>query len=135
MVNNNLNEVYIGTNNEINIIRKELEKIRTESLLKYPKEKTLANLKTEISIDLELFQKASDIAERTMSKYFINFKMLSLERYIINQPLGIGGFYGIPTGGYSHPENVGFTTLLNNDIIKNTKLRTMELFRNYLVML
>ena len=45
---------------------------------------------------------------------------------------GIGGFYGMPVGGFDHYKAIGRTTLLSRDLIKSDFLITLELARNYL---
>ena len=131
MVAVKLNEEHLGSQIEKGLILQFLDRMRSVDL-----QSTLpdtSNLSEQLNcFDVNLFYDVTHKFLYLMKTYLPDFDLIDFKRYLINTPIGIGGFYGQPSGGYDYLHHYGFCTPLNSHIIRSTYLCTLELCRNYL---
>ena len=130
------NEIYIGSPEEVAIIERELIRTRQEVPSRFNKHMFLKDAKAANShgVDWALFDRIIVQAEAHFKSIDPKFCLMPLDRYIIMRPNegSNGGFYGRPVGGYYYKNDLAFGTVLNEKVVPNMALRTIELARNYL---
>ncbi|MBK9721960.1 MAG: hypothetical protein IPO78_10145 [Saprospiraceae bacterium] len=126
------NEIYLGTQLDQNKTANYLESLRASTIKGFDNEIKLVDLLDSNYIITDLYLEVINKFKETIGELY-NIELLDPSRYIILLPeSNIGGFYGIPVGGFDHYQALGKTTLLNSEIIKSDFIITMELIRNYL---
>lgn len=130
------NEVYLGTQKEIESIKELLQQQRSIIPERFKKHISLKDALSKKSylIDWNLFQQIRNKAYEYFSTLHPKFTLLPDERYLISMPRSenIGGFYGRPVGGYYYFNDIAFSTLLSEHSTSNDVLRTFEFARNYI---
>ncbi len=130
------NERFIGSTEEVERIRKSLEIQRRTVPLHIKNHICLKNAKANPGwgVDWKLFKTVTHEAERHFKSIDRKFSLVQEERYLMTKANedSIGGFYGQPSGGYYYMNDLGFGTILNEDLVPSKKLRTLEFARSYL---
>jgi len=126
------NEQILGNEGDQKQIIQYLSEIRRQAIINDVNELKLSDLIQSNYIHKNLFQEVIGLFKESMTKIY-HFELIDPNRYLIMIPENnVGGFYGIPEGGFDHYQSIGKTTLLNRNIIKSDFLLTIELARNYL---
>lgn len=130
------NELYKGNKGDVTKIESFLKQKRLEIPEKFAKHISLNDAKQndELDIDWKLFQDIIETAEKHFKTFSDQFELMPFDRYLVSQPkdTSIGGFYGVPAGGYYYFNDLAFGTILNKENIPNKELRTLELARAYI---
>ncbi len=130
---NALNEEIVDKNN-LKKITKYLKDQRSSIPEKFVDYISLNHKCLNDFINFTLFNEKLEVANSLIKPNFSKFRFIPIDNYLVTFPSDsdIGGFYGKKLGGFYYFNLIGFSTLLNNKIINNRDLITLELFRNYI---
>lgn len=130
---NQINEMYLGINENILFIQEFLEKSRKEEPEKVKGLYKLSEVRRrDYRIEWELFDELVNFSKENFQNKYAKFQLIPPDRYYVGRGSDIGGFYGEKGGGFLDISSCGFAYLLGENRITNNKIRTIELVRNYL---